>query len=337
MRVKVKRLIRIDEESSVPLIGTPAFGVIDRGTNLIQVRPTSVCPLSCIFCSTDAGPRSRTRIEEYLVDLDYLMRYVEMLCEIKGAGVEAHIDTMGDPFTYPKIVELVRRLREIPEIEVISAQTHGPLLTPRLIDDLERAGMDRINLSIDSLSEGKARYLSGTKWLRLDRILDAARRIAESSIDLLVAPVWIPGINDEDIPQIIDFALSIGAGKRWPPLGIQKYEVYRRGRKAKAREMSWREFYAKLRNWEEEFGVKLIIDPKDFGIRRAPTLPPPHKLGEVVEVKIKLPGPRRGEVIGATRERSVILTDLVFLPAQATVRARIVRSHHNLFVGIPVV
>ncbi len=337
MRVRVKRLIRIGKESSVPLIGTPFFGVIDRGTNLIQVRPTSVCSLSCIFCSTDAGPRSRMRIAEYLVDLNYLIEYVEMLCRIKGGGVEAHIDTVGDPFAYPKIVELIRRLREIPEIEVISAQTHGPLLTPRLIEELEKAGMDRINLSIDSLNEEKARYLSGTEWLKLSRILEVAKRIAESSIDLLVAPVWVPGINDEDIPQIIQFALSIGAGKKWPPLGIQKYEMYRRGRKVRVREMSWRRFYSELRKWEEEFGVKLIIGPSDFGIRRAPTISSPYKQGEVIEVKIKFPGPRKGEIIGTTRERSIILTGLGFLPREAAIRIRILRSHHNLFVGIPII
>ena len=42
----------------MPLVGHVAFGIIDRGTNLLQIRPTSLCPLSCIFCSVDAGPRS---------------------------------------------------------------------------------------------------------------------------------------------------------------------------------------------------------------------------------------------------------------------------------------
>jgi uncharacterized Fe-S cluster-containing radical SAM superfamily enzyme len=40
----------------IPLVGHIAFGVIDRGTNIIQVRPTSLCNLNCIFCSVDAGP-----------------------------------------------------------------------------------------------------------------------------------------------------------------------------------------------------------------------------------------------------------------------------------------
>ena len=56
-------LIRVTYESGIPLIGCIAFGLIDRGTNLIQIRPFTGCPLSCIFCSVDAGPRSRNRVD----------------------------------------------------------------------------------------------------------------------------------------------------------------------------------------------------------------------------------------------------------------------------------
>ncbi|MFP3179020.1 MAG: radical SAM protein, partial [Thermocladium sp.] len=41
--------MEIDER--YPLVGSLAFGIIDRGTNVIEVRPTSICSLSCIFCS----------------------------------------------------------------------------------------------------------------------------------------------------------------------------------------------------------------------------------------------------------------------------------------------
>ncbi|HIE23552.1 MAG TPA: radical SAM protein, partial [Candidatus Korarchaeota archaeon] len=105
-------LVKVSERSKIPLIGAIPFGLIDRGTNVIQVRPSSMCPLSCIFCSTDAGPNSRTRIAEYLVDLDYIISYFERLVDFKGIeDIEAHIDTVGDPLTYPHLIELIRRLK----------------------------------------------------------------------------------------------------------------------------------------------------------------------------------------------------------------------------------
>ncbi len=328
-----RTVIRITREMGVPLMGSVAFGLIDRGTNLIQVRPTSTCAFSCIFCSTDAGPRSRTRQTEYVVDLEYLMEWFTWVIGEKDVSdAEAHIDTVGDPFTYPQVVELVRKLRELAEVRVISSQTHGPLLTEDLISRLERAGMDRINLSIDSLNEEKARYISGSPWLRLNRVLRAAELIAASSMDLLIAPVWVPGVNDEDMPQLIEFALRIGAGKKWPPLGIQKYEAYRGGRRPKGiRPMSWSKFYTRLREWEEEYGVKLVLRPEDFGIRKARRVRKPMRKGQVITAKVVSPGWRRGEVLGQARGRVVTILDAPPVPLGSELRVRIIRDRDNVY------
>ncbi len=326
----MRGIVRIGE--GIPLMGSVAFGLIDRGTNLIQVRPISSCPLSCIFCSTDAGPKSRTRRTEFLVDLNYLISWFERLVESKGIhDIEAHIDTVGDPFLYPKIVDLVRRLRDIPEVKVISAQTHGPLLTQKLIGELER-GIDRINLSIDSLEEGKAKYLAGSDWFRIDKVIEAAKRISQSSIDLLIAPIWVPGLNDEDIPRIIEFALRIGAGKRWPALGIQKYEAYKGGRKPKGvKPMSWGEFYRRLADLEGEFGVKLILSPDDFGIRKVRAVEPRLRKGEIVNVKVLGEGWKIGEVLAVARNRVVTVLDAPPLPPGSLMKVRVIRDRDNIY------
>ncbi len=328
-----RNLIRIEKSSGIPLIGSVAFGLIDRGTNLVQVRPVSTCVLSCIFCSTDAGPKSLKRQSEYIVDLEYLMEWFAALVEEKAIDdIEAHIDTVGDPFTYPHIVELVERIREMPEVKIISSQTHGPMLTPSLIKKLERAGMDRINLSIDSLNEEKARYLSGSPWLKLNRILKIAKLIAESSIDLLIAPVWVPGINDDDIPDLIEFALRIGAGKRWPPLGIQKYEAYRGGRKPKGiRPMKWKDFYRKLKEWESEYGLRLILKPEDFGIRKVRPIRKPIIKGEILVAKVMAPGFKKSEILASARGR--ILTVLGAPPVElgAMLKVRVIRDRDNIY------
>ena len=94
-----RRLYYISEESGFPLIGHNAFGLIDRGTNLIQVRPITGCNLNCIFCSVDEG-MSRTRVTDYLVDVDYLLDEFEKLVNFKRKyckSIEAHIDGQGDP------------------------------------------------------------------------------------------------------------------------------------------------------------------------------------------------------------------------------------------------
>ena len=54
-----KPAVYVHKNSGIPLIGTAYFGLIDRGTNLIEIRPLTGCNLSCIFCSVDADPSSR--------------------------------------------------------------------------------------------------------------------------------------------------------------------------------------------------------------------------------------------------------------------------------------
>ncbi len=263
-QLPVMNHFRITEESGIPLIGSLYFGIIDRGTSLLQVRPSCGCNLNCPFCSVDAGPKTRTRATSYEVEMEYLLGAVQEIARFKGPGVECHIDSPGEPLMYRQLPELVAALREIEEVTAISLQTNGTLLDTKIIAALESAGLDRINLSLHALDPDIAKMLAGVDWFDIDTLMESARAVAESRIDLLIAPVYIPGINDDEIPKLIRFALEIGAGKRFPPLGIQKFEHYRYGRSPKGvKAQSWWQFYNRsLRPWEKEFGLKSRAEPR---------------------------------------------------------------------------
>lgn len=331
----VKTLVRID--SDIPLIGAIPFGLIDRGTNVIQVRPVSTCNLSCIFCSTDAGPASLNRQAEYYVSLDYLIEWFAWISEFKGdVKLEAHIDTVGDPLTYNKLVELVQELRRFKNVHVISLQTHGFLLDERKACELAEAGLDRVNLSIDSLDADKAKVLAGSRAYDVRRVVEVAEYIVNNTqMDLLISPVWIPGLNDADIEQIIEFAKKIKAGKKWPPLGIQKYEVHKFGRKpVGVKPMKWYEFYRALRVLEEKYRVKLILSPRDFDTIPAKPLPKPYRLGERVSVEVIGPGWFRGEYLAVTRRRDrAVMVVGADVPIGSEVKVTIVRNKDNIYIG----
>ena len=335
-----RKLFEVD--SSIPLVGCIAFGLIDRGTNLIQVRPISTCPLSCIFCSTNAGPKSRIRQTEYIVPLDYLVEEFEKITAFKGRRkIEAHIDTVGDPITYPYIAELVSRISQIEGVEVVSLQTHGSILDEKMLDRLSAAGLTRINLSVDALDPELARKLADTEWYDVKKVIQLIEYItSNTSIDLLLAPVWIPTINDAEIPKIIELAKKVGAGKRFPPLGIQRYEIHKHGRKVKGvRAHSWKYFYARLREWEKEFGVKLVLRPEDFGIHKRRMLPIPYRKYETVKVRVVGPGWLRREKLAVTLngDRTVTLVNAEEIPVEAKLKARIVANKHNIFVAEPII
>jgi len=325
----------------IPLLGCIAFGLIDRGTNVIQVRPVTTCPLSCIFCSTDAGPKSKYRRTEYVVPLNYLIEWFKKIIAFKGEyDIEAHIDTVGDPVTYDRIVDLVSSLSQIKGVKIISMQTHGSILTERILDELSDAGLTRINMSLDALDPYLAKKISGTDWYNPDKIVDLMWHVVSNTkIDLLIAPVWVPGLNDSEIPKIINLAKHLGAGKNFPALGIQKYLVHKHGRRVKGvKPMSWRKFYDQLKRWEIEFGVKLILKPEDFGIHKRRKIPIPYKRFEVVRVEVVGPGWLRNEALAITEEheRCITLINAGTIPIGARLKARIISNKDNIFVAEPI-
>ena len=329
--------VTVTRDSGIPLVGALSFGIIDRGTSVLQVRPGCGCNLNCPFCSVDAGPESRTRATSYEVEPGYLLEAVQEIAGFKGAGVECHIDSPGEPLLYGKMPELVAGLRKIGEVATISMQTNGTLLTGDLIRRLGDAGLDRINLSLHALDPALAKRLAGTEWFDIGKVTGAATTVAKSRIDLLIAPVYIPGINDAEIPKLIRFAQEIGAGKRFPPLGIQKFERYRYGRSpGGVKAQNWWQFFNRsMPAWEKESGLRLRLDPaRDFGTVRRPSIPQVFRKGEKTTVEIRAPGWINGEMLGVARDRVVSVSPCGKQAGQ--VRVRIVAAGNNIYVGEPI-
>ena len=329
--------VRITAASDIPLVGSLYFGVIDRGTSLLQVRPSCGCNLNCPFCSVDAGPKSTTRATSYEVELEYLLSAVEEIAPFKGTGVECHIDSPGEPLMYAQLPELVAALKAIDAVSVVSLQTNGTLLDDKKIRALADAGLDRVNLSLHAIDPDLARKLAGTDRYDIGQVTAAARAVAQSSMDLLVAPVYMPGINDAEIPKLIAFARECGAGKKFPPLGIQKFERYKYGRTPKGvKVQSWWQFFNRsIKEWEKASGLSLRLDPnRDFGTVHRPSLPLVFKKGEKTNVEVRAPGWIHGEQLGVARNRVVSVFSCDKESGQ--VRVKIVSTKNNIYVGVPV-
>jgi uncharacterized Fe-S cluster-containing radical SAM superfamily enzyme len=277
------------------------------------VRPLTGCLLNCPFCSVDEGPRSHTRLTDYIIDPSYLIEETTKLIEYKDSSdIEIHIDGQSEPTLYPYLPELITEFANNPRIAIISMQTNGIPLNLDYIRKLEQAGLTRINLSINSLNPVKARYLAGTSY-DINRIKQITQEIAQSSIQLLVSPLWIPGINDNDIEEIIAFVASLNITSQFPILGIQNYLKYKSGRRIPSVKMAnKKKFKEKLREWEDTFGIHpLILSPADFGIHATKTYPKTFEKGEKTEAEIILPGrlsssfENKREMLGKAKNRLI--------------------------------
>jgi len=325
-----------------PLMGSDFIGIIDRGTNLIEVKPCTGCNLACIMCSVDEGPFSKTRKVDYMAYPEQLIEVFKDVATHKGfQNLEAHIDAQGEPTIYPYLLDLLKDLSRVPGIEVISMQTNGTLLDKSFIKNLEKAGLTRINLSINSLDPKKAKMISGIKSYDIKKVVEIAEFVIfDSKIDLLIAPVWVPGINDGDIKEIVLFAKNLlekrGEAQKSPILGIQNCLRYRFGRTPKkVRFRKMESFYEYLEKFEEEFDIKpLNLRKEDFGIHSKQSIPKPFKKGEVLEARIIGLGRLPKTVLAQSGERLIQVINCN-LPIGKKISIKVVRTKHNIFTAIP--
>src|SRR3989344_2803107 len=319
-------LIRITKESGIPLIGLIHIGVEDRGSNLLQVRATTACNMKCTFCSTSAN--STLHPYNYTVELDYLIETIKEVIKLKDGKVrEINIDSVGEPTTYPELVELVKQCKNLPEIEFVSMQTNGTLLNKNKIMELEKVGLGRINLSIHSLNKETGKSLFGNEFYDLDKILENIKLIYESKIELNLTPVWLPNVNDEDIKELIKFSKENNY-----KISIQKYESTKYSRKEKkAKEINWYKFYKQLEVWETEFNLKLKIGPNDMNIHRTPRIPLILNRDEIVPITITMPGWMKNEMIGTVKGRSVTILNSNAKVGQI-IRAKVTNTKNSIYL-----
>ena len=296
------RVVRVD--SSFPQVGTLAFGVVDRGTNVVEVRPTTLCALSCVFCSVNAGPASRARWAEFVVDVDALLSALEEVVRYKGVDdVEVHIDGMGEPGLYPHLVELVEGAKSIRGVAAVSMQTRLYMFDEEKLKALAAAGLDRLNVSIDALDPQLAKRLAGAPWYDVEKVLRLVEAAAGAGIAVVISPVWVPGLNDGEMPKIVRWAVEAGLAAGRTPVLIQKYVPHKRGRRPGVRPMSWRQFWDALKKMEAELGVPTVPRPGEYNIHKAPELPRPYRVGERVAVEAVERGIFKGEVLAVPLKR----------------------------------
>lgn len=328
-----KRVLFIDESSGIPLLGSVDFGIVDRNTNILELKPVTGCNLDCIYCSVDEGVNDKEY--DILIDPSYLASEALDLASQKSHPVEFNIGPHGEPLLYPFLVRLVEKLAASESTNVISVNTNGTLLTKEFIDMLKDAGLGRINLSINSLDKEVSNRISGKPY-PLDHVLEMIEYCKEISMPVLLAPLVIPTYTDNpqrDIEPLVKLAKSIDSP--YPTIGFQNYLVYKHGRKPVKKQFEFEEFFELLRPYEQKYDITLT--PKQgynpFSIHEDKVLDRPMRKNQVVAAEVKAPGRRKHEKFCVANGRVVLVRNLD--KGKGTVRIRILRDKHNIFKAVP--
>ena len=324
-RITGKKTLLIRSSSNIPLIGSLAFGIIDRNTTIIEVRPSTGCNLNCIYCSVDEGRNSR-KTSEFLLSPYYLASELFSVLDYKNIPVELHINGQGEPLLYPFLEEFIALARTNKLIREVSIVTNGTLLSRKKVDSLVDAGLTRLSVSLNTLSKETASRMAGTPYdpSRIMAVLEYASR----KIPLIIAPVLLPGFNDDELEDVVLFSKKIGA-----VIGIQNFLNYRHGRNP-VKSLSWEAFIDKMKRLEKKTGVNLIMDLKsDFDIKPSRALFKPLKKGDVVSAEVVLNGRMPNEYLASAKGRIITFYSGREFQRGQRVRLQITRSKYNIFFG----
>ncbi|MFM8593592.1 MAG: GTP 3',8-cyclase MoaA [Chloroflexota bacterium] len=179
----------------------PAFVAYGRQMSYLRISLTDRCNFRCVYCMPALGMKFQPR-EEHLTD-DELIRVIGLFAKI---GIRKLRLTGGEPTIRPHLVELIRSMKQFEGIEEVSMTTNALLLS-RLAPDLKDAGLDRVNISIDTLDP--VRFKEMTRGGRLDLVwkgIEAADEVGLTPIKL--NSVVMRGQNDHEVVDMAKLTLD---------------------------------------------------------------------------------------------------------------------------------
>ena len=213
----------------------------DRELNYLRISVVDRCNLRCLYCmpAHGAGFDAWGEILSY-EEIAFLTRCFAEL------GIRKVRFTGGEPLVRKNISELIARIREIPEVKELVMSTNGVFLKGEA-GRLKGAGLDRVNISLDTLNRHRFREIAG-----LDRLREVLEGIEEAVTcglkPLKLNTVLMKGVNDDEILDLVRFAVDYGIEIRFielmPTNGLVQLDPQERFLSAEeAREKIERDFF----------------------------------------------------------------------------------------------
>jgi cyclic pyranopterin phosphate synthase len=190
-------------DSPAPNSSQSSSAIIDqfgRRLTYLRVSLTDVCNLRCVYCMPeDMTFRPR---RELMSDAE-IITIIQLMAEL---GVNKIRLTGGEPTVRPNVVEIVRQIAHIEGIRDI-AMTTNAILLPQLAEPLARAGLDRVNISLDTLDPKKFRFI--TRRGDLDKVLAGIEAAEAAGLQpIKINAVVTRGFNDGEVAELARLTLE---------------------------------------------------------------------------------------------------------------------------------
>lgn len=174
----------------------PIIDTIGRKINYLRMSVTDRCNLRCSYCMPAQGIKKRAQCD--MLSYEQLFRIAKASVAI---GVEKIRITGGEPLVRKGILDFLASVKQIPGLKKLVLTTNGVFLE-EMAGDLRRAGVESINISLDSLRPEV--FASITRGGDLSRVLAGIAAAEKTGFKhLKINMVVMRGVNDD---ELLDFA-----------------------------------------------------------------------------------------------------------------------------------
>ncbi|MEJ2251231.1 MAG: GTP 3',8-cyclase MoaA [Candidatus Lokiarchaeota archaeon] len=175
----------------------------NREIKHIRFSVTSECNFNCLYCDQEGletVPKSNYLTVEEITKICYLLAKILHVTRIKFTG--------GEPLCREDIVKIIQNVKSLNLYEDISMTTNGYYLY-KIAEDLSKAGLDRVNVSLSSLNPKTFKKITGRNNLSdILRGLNKSQEVGLNPIKLNF--VVLKGLNDNELEDMIEFSSETG-------------------------------------------------------------------------------------------------------------------------------
>ncbi|KAK7874521.1 hypothetical protein R5R35_001602 [Gryllus longicercus] len=173
---------------------TDTFG---RHHTYLRISLTERCNLRCQYCMPEDGVKLTAK--PHLLTTEEVIYLSELFVKV---GVNKIRLTGGEPTVRKDLVNIIGALKQIPGLQEVTMTTNGLVLT-RMLVALQRAGLDIINISLDTLKPSRYETMTRRRgWERVMAGIDLAVQLGYSPVK--VNCVVMRGFNDDEICDFVE-------------------------------------------------------------------------------------------------------------------------------------
>lgn len=171
-----------------------------RSISYLRISLTDHCNLRCVYCM----PEDMTfRPNADLMQDDEIILFVRLFARL---GFQKFRLTGGEPTIRAHVVDLVREISHTPGVRSLSMTTNGVLLS-RLARPLAEAGLQRVNVSLDTLDPDKFHRL--TRWGELEDVWEGIEAAEDAGLTpIKINAVLVQGYNEADVVELARLTLD---------------------------------------------------------------------------------------------------------------------------------